>query len=432
MAGLLDFLTGGGGVLGGQSEPSQRRLPIDPDNPLGTGLQNFLQSRSPASAIGNLITGLTSGMHTDPVGSSLQMANLTYQGLIDAGVPEVQARLGATNPDVQRAIVARMFPTYTPEKIGNTIGGFSSTTGRFRPEYQAPTTEKLAPGESLAISQPPLFPGGGVMAGQPQYPRTQPGPIQASPLGAPTRAPVSQPSPLSPSAGAGPGGANAGPGATGVPGVTVAIPGMSLQEKARQEAAGQAQAGAQQGLNPAKTIFDDAIDSLDELGRHPGKKYAVDPLMGQLPVGAQFLTGHGREAQDFVSAREDAKNKLALVLTQMQAQARTPGSPRVLGSLADQMVGGLSGLDRAQTVDQFDRGLKSVTNLIKAFRQNAVTAAAGTPGTAERALPEEAQPQQPRVTRPPGLSGKLQYNAKLNQFRDANGRIYDATGKPVQ
>ena len=71
----------------------------------------------------------TTGQRTDPVGLYQQMAGMTYKALLDAGVPEPQARLGATNPDVQKAITAKMFPTYVPKNIGNTTGS-NPATGR--------------------------------------------------------------------------------------------------------------------------------------------------------------------------------------------------------------------------------------------------------------------------------------------------------------
>ena len=128
--------------------------------------------------------GATTGARTDPVGMYQQMAGMTYKALLDAGVPEPQARLGATNPDVQKAITAKMFPTYAAHNVGSTTGSFNPATGQFTPQYVAPEFKTVSPGDTGISYQPPI---GGAAAGPMGVPR--PAPVQASPLAPPPGVP---------------------------------------------------------------------------------------------------------------------------------------------------------------------------------------------------------------------------------------------------
>ena len=125
------------------------------NDPFGAAFQNLPADANRADGR-CLITGAATGQRTDPVGMYQQMAGMTYKALLDAGVPEPQARLGATNPDVQKAITAKMFPTYAPQNIGNTTGSFNPATGQFTPQYVAPEFKTVAPGDTGISYQPPL------------------------------------------------------------------------------------------------------------------------------------------------------------------------------------------------------------------------------------------------------------------------------------
>ena len=181
---------------------------------------------------------------------------MTYKALLDAGVPEPQARLGATNPDVQKAITAKMFPTYAAHNVGSTTGSFNPATGQFTPQYVAPEFKTVAPGDTGISYQPPI---GGAAAGPMGVPR--PAPVQASPLAPPPGVP-GQASPT-PSA----------PVAQG--GTQTIVPGMSLQEKQAQTTAGTVQGQTLAGLLPLQTQTQQALQIVDQIQNHPGQNLAL-------------------------------------------------------------------------------------------------------------------------------------------------------------
>ena len=255
MAGLLDFLTGG--LLGGQQQPPpQQQLFPQQSGDLGAAFQNFAGGGNLVDRILRAGLGATTGQRTDPVGMYQQMAGMTYKSLLDAGVPEPQARLGATNPDVQKAITAKMFPTYAAHNVGSTTGSFNPATGQFTPQYVAPEFKTVAPGDTGISYQPPI---GGAAAGPLGVPR--PTSVQATPLAPPPGVP-GQASPIP--------GASAAQG-----GMQTIVPGMSLQEKQAQTTQGTIQGQTAAGLLPLQTQTQQALQIVDQLQNHPGQKLAL-------------------------------------------------------------------------------------------------------------------------------------------------------------
>jgi hypothetical protein len=381
----LDFLTGGNGVLGGQPQQAQPRLPIQPLDEGGNAMaavQNFAASPTLLGALANAYTGATSGMRTDPYGSQMQMLNFTYQALRQAGVPDAQAQLGATNPDVQRAIVARMFPTYEFKTVGDTAGSFSPTSGQFQPQFQSPQFKTAEPGAQVFSYQPPL-PGQpvprslGVGGPSPQYPRTQPGPMQASPLGNVPRAPI-QSSPLAPPAGAS--GPMSLPGGT-----TVLSPGMTPRQMAAERTAGEAQGAASAGLDSTKTTLDYMRNTIKEIREHPGLRYAVGPAVGAAPwlpgQGGDFIAAlGGLQGQAFVQALNNLKGRRGVEPEKLQA------------SIAD--------LSRKQSPEQFTKQLDALDQLVSVQRENAIKAAGENPADhAASTLPQGRQSAAPTYSR---------------------------------
>jgi hypothetical protein len=235
MAGLLDFLTGG--LLGGQAPQQQPPAPFQGGNdPFGAAFQNLAHGKTLIGGLADAFQGAATGQRTDPVGMYQQMAGMTYKALLDAGVPEPQARLGATNPDVQKAITAKMFPTYAPQNIGNTTGSFNPATGQFKPQYIAPEFKTFAPGDTPISYQPPL-------AGAAPGPLG--GPVQSAPLPPPPGA--QGPVPLG-----GPPPGRQPPTPVGQGGTQVLAPGMSVQEKEAATERGKLQGQAQGNLQKAE------------------------------------------------------------------------------------------------------------------------------------------------------------------------------------
>src|SRR5262245_54693850 len=236
--------------------PTQRQTVIDPnllnqgDNSVlgnfGTGLMNFLQSGSPASAIGNLIRGVASGQATDPYGVAIQNQRAMFQNMVAAGYDPRIAQLALQNPDVMNAVIGQQFPKYEWKNLGDVAAGAFNPYARtaeqaFSPLIVNPKTEKLAPGEVPYQPQGagPIFPG----AGNRPVPSSAPSvPFQRQPLAPPGAAPGSptapvQREPLPPPAGA-PGPAPLGQGTPVAQGAFPLGPPMTLQEKEAQIEAG--------------------------------------------------------------------------------------------------------------------------------------------------------------------------------------------------
>src|SRR5580765_3753526 len=167
MAGLLD-IGNLGGLLGN----------------VGAGAQNFLQSDSPASAIGNLLTGITTGQRTDPIGFGQQMQQQAFQALVANGVEPRRALLALQSPDMLKAVIADLNPQQQP--LHNVPGGQTVLQGA-KPIFTAPQNMDIAPGNRLEQTNPILYGGGG-------------GGIQGSPLAPPAggAGPIPLPAPAVP------------------------------------------------------------------------------------------------------------------------------------------------------------------------------------------------------------------------------------------
>src|SRR5262245_1033374 len=187
--------------------PTQRQTVIDPnllnqgDNSVlgnfGTGLMNFLQSGSPASAIGNLIRGVASGQATDPYGVAIQNQRAMFQNLVAAGYDPREAQLALQNPDVMNALIAQRYPKYEWKNLGDVAAGafnpYAQTAQQaFSPLIVNPKTEKLAPGEVpyQPMGAGPIFPGASGRQGIPTS--VPPVPFQRQPLAPPAGMPGSQ------------------------------------------------------------------------------------------------------------------------------------------------------------------------------------------------------------------------------------------------
>jgi hypothetical protein len=356
---------------------AQPRLPIyQDDNPLNAAIQNFTHSRSLLGGLADAYTGATTGYRTDPLGSQMQMLNFTYQALRRAGVPDAQAQLGATNETVQKAIVAKMFPTYAPQNIGNTTGSFNPATGEFRPQYVAPSFQTASPDQQVFSYQPGI-PG----QPSPQYPRTQPGPIQATPLPPPPGA--RGPMPVA--------GAGALSSGTNFGGNTQMLsPGMSVAEKARQEAAGgtagRVQAGAAAVLPNTLANFDHTANLIEDLkADETGMNWATGSLFGRLPVPIPFTgaSDYMAKLNQLESLYGDLKTKGGL--TEIQAKK---GEDAV------------AALTRAQSTPQFKKALTDLGDVVAQGRANAITIAGGDPNDPKFAPSQRARPGGPQANAP--------------------------------
>lgn len=78
-----------------------------------------------------------------------QAQNATIAALRARGVPEADIALAASNPDTMKALLTRIWPTYSAQNVGNTVGAFNPATGDFKPSYVEPKIEKIQPGEGL-------------------------------------------------------------------------------------------------------------------------------------------------------------------------------------------------------------------------------------------------------------------------------------------
>jgi hypothetical protein len=376
MPGILDILGAlGSNLLGGQApqQSQQRQPPALPgygggDNPLMAGFQNFTQAGSPMGAIGGLITGLTSGQRTDPVGAYQQAANLTYRALLRAGVPDAQAQLAAVNPTAQAAVMKDLFPQWQAEKIGNTIVPFNPAGGQMKTgaAYTAPQTEQVAPGSGLYQTQP-------LIGGQP---------IQTAPLSA---VPGSRgPMPL-PGAGAGDqGGTGAppmppsptatGPAQRGVPmpgeqpGVRTLVPGMSIAEKQAQQTQGTAMGQARANLPKAEESAQDALKIIEQIRNHPGRDAAfATGFWGRVgdAYGHGMLPLPGGPGYDFVKTIDQAKGGAFLT-----AYSLLRGSGAISNVEGEKATQAMAQLDRFQSAGALNKALDDYRGVIERGLEN--------------------------------------------------------------
>jgi hypothetical protein len=227
-------------------------------------IQNFAAAPGLLSGFANAFSGATTGQRTDPQGAGMQALNLTYQALIQAGVPEPQARLGAMNPEAQKAVIGRLFPSYEFKEAGGQAIGYNQYDPRSSvPLISNPKVTPLGAGEVPFVQQPG-FPGLGAPGmGAPGMgaPGMGAPPIQQSPLPPPpgARAPVPPPAPgagrpplvpptVAPPVAGAPGGGGSLP--LGAP--------MSLTQKYEQEGRGKALATLDE------TIRNDVIQATNQ------------------------------------------------------------------------------------------------------------------------------------------------------------------------
>jgi len=79
-------------------------------------LMNFANARGLLPAIAGGITGLSTGMRTDPAAVVQQQALSTYRALIAAGVNPGVAQAVALNPQLMRGIAPRLFAASMPRR----------------------------------------------------------------------------------------------------------------------------------------------------------------------------------------------------------------------------------------------------------------------------------------------------------------------------
>ena len=347
----------------------------------GVGAQNFLQSGSPASAIGNLIRGVATGQATDEIGAGQQFQQQVFQTLVANGVEPKRAALAVQNPDVFKAEVAKLNPTFAAHNIGNTPGSFNAQTGEFRPQFTAPEFKTLEPGATGIQFQPPL--PGQAPAAAPAPPSG--GPIQTTPLAPPPGAP--------------------GPMSLGG-GTRVLVPGTSPQDLAAQRAAGTAQGQAAATLPNTLASADQALKLIDQVDNHPGKAKAVGAVMGHLPP----LTP---EAQNFDTVRGQLQGQVFL---RAYGQLKGAGAiSEIEGQKGEQAIAALS---RAQTLDQFNGALKDLRDVVTQGRANAIKIAKGDTAPTPPPTPQTAAVQPPAgfklapngkyYSEKPGPNGKYQ------------------------
>ena len=399
MAGLLDFPDFLRGLLGGQAPPQQQQpqgnLYPGVSDPSTAAIQNFASSPTILGGAQNAFLGATTGQRTDPVGLYQQMAGMTYKALLDAGVPEPQARLGATNPDVQKAITAKMFPTYVPHNVGNTAGGFNPATGQYNPQYVAPEFKTVAPGDTGISYQPSL---------QGAAPGPLGGPVQSAPLPPPPGAQGSVPLGRQP------------PAPVGQGGTQTLVPGMSLQEKAAQTESGQLIGQARANLPKAQATAEQALSLIDEIRNHPGRNF-----FSTGPLAATAAYQKGTPQYDFHQTLEQAKSGAFL-----SAFSTLRGGGSISDAEGKKATTAFARMDAAQSRAGFDKALDDYRNVIQTGLANQQRIARGelqpysTSPIDLRAGGTTAAPTTaPTVTAPAAAISHLKANPNLRDQFDA-------------
>jgi hypothetical protein len=437
MAGILDFLTGG--LLGGLPNQAGPQLTGAPSNPdlgerFNAGLHNLLSS---GLNIGDALTGFTSGQRTDPVGAYQQMAMQTYKALLDNGIPEPQARLGATNPEVQKAIVKDLFPQYEFKTVGNTAGSFLPKTGAYRPSYIAPEAKIYDAGQTLSSYQPPIY-GGDVAPGVPgpksivSSPLAPPagaagpvslgtGPIApsaAAPLSAISQSPpVVAPPPLGPAAAAQGSAPSLAP--SSVPpgqataaqrgGTQTLAQGMSLEDKAIAEARGKLRAQVQTQLPQLQTSTMHQLDLLDKLQNHPGRNALSTGIMAPT---AEYQ--YGSPQKDFANLLDQIKSGAFVSAAQVF---------RGLGSLSNaegkKLDSAQSRLNAATSKQEFDSAINDYKASLQAGLRNAQMIASGKMQPYEISVPTTGPAAATGPAPPAAAVGHLKANPGLRDQFDA-------------
>jgi hypothetical protein len=116
---------------------------------LNAGLMGFANSRGLLPAIGNLVSGVTTGQRSDPQGMMQQQQAATYQALRQAGVPHGEAVATALNPEVLKTIARSHFdakPTFETighDQHGQPTYGFVDASRKSVTPYQSPNIASL-------------------------------------------------------------------------------------------------------------------------------------------------------------------------------------------------------------------------------------------------------------------------------------------------
>jgi hypothetical protein len=297
----------------------------------------------------------------------------------------------------------------------------------------APPPIKLGAGETPYVPAPPqlTYPGGAGMAGQPgqpgqpAYPRTQPGPIQASPLGAPARAPIAQPSPLPPPPGAAP------PGGQPTAGGTLPLgPPMTPRELATERTAGETAGPVRANLPNTLQATRETINTIDELlADDKGLEGSTGKVVGRLPFGLNQTTTNWINKLGQLQG-QTFRN----VLSQLQRSGALRGE-----GAAQKLQAAVADLERTNDPDAMRKNLKALRDSINNNALNAIQIAGSTPEK-EKWSPGEAPTPQARLVqgqggipvRPPNLPMGSQISSDRTRWRHPNGTIYDLNGQPVK
>jgi hypothetical protein len=78
------------------------------------------------------------------------------RALLARGASPADAMLAASSPEAFKALLSRLWPTYSAHNVGDVSGSFNPATGDFKPQYAAPKFEKVGEGDSLYNVTPSL------------------------------------------------------------------------------------------------------------------------------------------------------------------------------------------------------------------------------------------------------------------------------------
>lgn len=67
-----------------------------------------------------------------------------YQALLSRGLDHPTAMAAMTNPELLKAVMLR-----EPHNVGNVVGAWDKTTGKFNPQFAAPEIKSVSPGDNL-------------------------------------------------------------------------------------------------------------------------------------------------------------------------------------------------------------------------------------------------------------------------------------------
>lgn len=79
-----------------------------------------------------------------------------YQALLARGVPQAQAIAAASNPEILKAELERLYPKFSPHVVDGTLTAFNPNSGQFSVNGAVPKLEKLGPGDTLQAVTPPI------------------------------------------------------------------------------------------------------------------------------------------------------------------------------------------------------------------------------------------------------------------------------------